>query len=89
MKIEPIIASKHTKPALAGTAIAAEIKKEGEVHVQAIGAVAVNQMVKAVACAQGFLEKENIETICKIKFEKLENETIAMKIIVIRFGGEW
>ena len=53
--------SKST--ALAG-AIAGVIRDRGYVEVQAIGAGAVNQAVKAIAIARGYLEEDEINIAC-------------------------
>lgn len=53
-----------TSPArmLAG-AIAGVVREHGRAEMQAIGAASVNQAVKAVAIARGFLEMEGISIV--------------------------
>ena len=41
--------------------IAGVMREKGHVVVQAIGAAAVNQTVKAIALARGFLQEDGIE----------------------------
>ena len=56
------VAATSRSTAVAG-AIAGVIREKGNVHVQAIGAGAVNQAVKAVAIARGYLELDGIEIV--------------------------
>lgn len=55
--------------ALAG-AIAGVIRENGRAELQAIGAAAVNQAVKAAAIARGFLELEGIDVVVVPSFTK-------------------
>lgn len=57
------VAANSRSTSVAG-AIAGIIRERGRVDVQAIGAGAVNQAVKAIAIARGYLELESIEIAC-------------------------
>ena len=57
------VASKSRSTAVAG-AIAGVVRETGRVNVQAIGAGAVNQAVKAVVIARSYLEMDGIDIIC-------------------------
>lgn len=57
------VAASSRSTAVAG-AIAGIIRERGHVDVQAIGAGAVNQAVKAVAIARGYLELDGIDIVC-------------------------
>jgi len=57
------VAATSRSTAVAG-AIAGVIREQGQVDVQAIGAGAVNQAVKAVAIARSYLEQDGIDVIC-------------------------
>lgn len=59
--IKVAVTSRST--AVAG-AIAGVIRERGRVDVQAIGAGAVNQAIKAVIIARGYLELDGIDIIC-------------------------
>jgi stage V sporulation protein S len=59
--IKVAVTSRST--AVAG-AIAGVIRERGQVNVQAIGAGAVNQAIKAVIIARGYLELDGIDIIC-------------------------
>ena len=57
------VAAASRSTAVAG-AIAGVIREKDRVDVQAIGAGAVNQAVKAVAIARGYLELDEIDIVC-------------------------
>lgn len=52
-------------------AIAGVIRDQGHAEVQAIGASAVNQAVKAIAIAHGYLVLDNIDIICVPSFTEV------------------
>lgn len=78
------VSSKSNPNSIAG-AIAGLIKESTRVEMQAIGAGAINQAVKSVAIARGFVAPTGIELVCIPAFTQVEvnnkNQT-AMKIIV-------
>jgi stage V sporulation protein S len=45
-------------------AIAGEVRGQGRVEVQAMGADAVNQAIKAIALARDYLRESGIEAVC-------------------------
>ena len=57
------VASSSRSTAVAG-AIAGVVREQGRVDVQAIGAAAVNQAVKAIAIARGYLDLDGINVFC-------------------------
>lgn len=57
--------------AVAGS-LAMRIRSHGEAAMQAIGAGAVNQMVKAVAVAGGYLAEDGLELWSKTAFVEVE-----------------
>jgi stage V sporulation protein S len=57
------VASKSRSTAVAG-AIAGVVRESGRADVQAIGAGAVNQAVKAAAIAIGFLAVDGLDIVC-------------------------
>jgi stage V sporulation protein SpoVS len=62
-----------------------ESLERGRVDVQAIGAGAVNQAVKAIAIARGYLELDNIEIACVPSFTEVlidGKERTAMRLAV-------
>lgn len=64
------VAATSRSTAVAG-AIAGIIRDKGRVDVQAIGAGAVNQAVKAIAIARGYLELDNIHIYCVPSFSEI------------------
>jgi stage V sporulation protein S len=78
------VAANSRSTSVAG-AIAGIVRERGRVNVQAIGAGAVNQAVKAIAIARGYLELDNIQIACIPSFtEVLINgkERTAMRLAV-------
>jgi stage V sporulation protein S len=65
------VAASSRSTAVAG-AIAGVMREKGQVDVQAIGAGAVNQAVKAVCIARGYLEEDGIDLICVPAFVEVE-----------------
>ncbi len=56
------VSSRSVPNSVAG-AIAAVIREKGEVEIQAVGAGAVNQAIKACAVARGYLATTGIDLI--------------------------
>jgi stage V sporulation protein S len=78
------VSSKSSPSSVAG-AIAGLIKDGNPVRIQSVGAGAVNQAVKAMAIARGFLAPIGIDISCKPNFAeiKINNETrTAIRFIV-------
>jgi stage V sporulation protein S len=78
------VAATSRSTAVAG-AIAGVMREKGSVHVQAIGAGAVNQAVKAVAIARGYLEQDGIDIVCIPSFVEVmidEQERTAVRLSV-------
>jgi stage V sporulation protein S len=65
------VAAQSKATAVAG-AIAGIIREHGRAEVQAIGAGAVNQAVKAMAIARGFLVLEGLDVVCIPTFADVE-----------------
>lgn len=67
------ISTKSNPNAIAG-AIAGLIKEEGKAEMQAIGAGAINQGIKAIAIARGFVAPSGIDLVCIPSFVEIEVE---------------
>jgi len=65
------VAAQSRSTAVAG-AIAGVVREQGRAEVQAIGAGAVNQAIKAVAIARGFLAVDGLDIICVPYFTDVE-----------------
>lgn len=78
------VSSKSSPNAVAG-ALAGVVREKGSVEIQAIGAGAINQAVKAVAIARGFVAPGGLDLICVPAFTEItidgESRT-AVKLIV-------
>jgi stage V sporulation protein S len=78
------VSSKSSPNSIAG-ALAGVIREKGVAEIQAIGAGALNQSVKAVAIARGFLAPSGIDLICIPAFTDIlidGEERTAIKLIV-------
>lgn len=67
------VSSKSNPNSVAG-AIAASIKDYNVAELQAIGAGALNQAIKAIAIARGFVAPSGIDLICIPAFAEVEIE---------------
>ena len=78
------VSARSRSTAVAG-AIAGVMRERQHAEVQAIGASAVNQAIKAVAIARGYLEQDGIDIICVPAFVEVEiegQERTAVKLII-------
>ena len=67
------ISTKSNPNSVAG-AIAGLIKEKGKAEMQAIGAGAINQAIKAVAIARGFVAPSGVDLICIPAFTEVKIE---------------
>jgi len=65
---EVLKVSAKSRPSAVAGAIAGVVREAGRAEVQAIGAGATNQAVKAVAIARDYLRESGIEAICLPSF---------------------
>ena len=78
------VSAQSRSTAVAG-AIAGVMRERKHVEVQAIGASAVNQAIKAVAIARDYLALDGIPIVCVPEFVEVEidgQERTAVKLIV-------
>ena len=78
------VSSKSSPTSLAG-ALAGVVREKGSAEHQAVGAGAINQAVKAVAIARGFVAPAGVDLICIPAFTDIQingEEKTALKIIV-------
>ena len=61
--MEILKVSSHSSPNSVAGAIAGVIREQKAVEVQAVGAGAANQAIKAIAIARGYLAPVKIQTI--------------------------
>lgn len=68
-----------------GRSLGGRFKERGAAEIQAVGAGALNQAVKAVAIARGFVAPSGVDLICIPAFTDIEidgQERTAIKLIV-------
>lgn len=80
------VSAQSRSTAVAG-AIAGVMREQEHAEMQAIGASAVNQAIKAVAIARGYLEQDGIDLVIVPTFTEVDiegNERTAVRIAVFR-----
>lgn len=77
--------SARSRPSAVAGAIAGVVRELGKAEVQAIGAGATNQAVKAVAIAREYLRETGIEAVCLPSFidVTIENEDRTAILLVV------
>ena len=63
-----------SKPKAVAGALAAVLREKGSVELQAVGAGAVNQAVKAIAITRGYVAPNDMDLIAIPAFTKVEIE---------------
>jgi stage V sporulation protein S len=66
--VETLKVSARSSPNSVAGAMAGAVRHAGAVHVQVVGAGALNQAVKALAIARGFVHDSGIDLICAPAF---------------------
>jgi stage V sporulation protein S len=82
---EVLKVSARSRPSAVAGAIAGVVRENGRAEVQAIGAGATNQAVKAVAIARDYLRETGIEAVCLPAFidVTIDNEDrTAIRLVV-------
>ena len=83
--MEVLKVSTKSNPNSVAGALAAIIKEKNIVEIQAVGAGAINQAVKAIAIARGFVAPSGRDIVCIPAFTDIEidgEERTAIKLIV-------
>lgn len=78
------ISTKSNPNSVAG-AIAGLIKEKGKAEMQAIGAGALNQAIKAIAIARGFVAPSGVDLICIPAFTEIkieDDERTGIKLLI-------
>lgn len=84
------VSAQSSVKAVAG-AIAHTVEEEKKTEITAIGAGAVNQMIKAVATARGYLAARGIDIVCIPMFGTTmigEAERKIIKVLVVKTEEE-
>jgi len=83
---EVLKVSADSKPKAVAGAVAAVVREKGSVELQAIGAGAVNQAVKAIAISRGYVAPNGIDLVAIPAFTKVEidgEERTAIKFLIV------
>jgi stage V sporulation protein S len=72
--VDTIKVSAGSRTSAVAGAIAGVIREHHRAEVQAIGAGAVNQAVKAIAIARGYLHEDGLDIICIPEFTTVDIE---------------
>lgn len=90
MNVDVIKVSARSRTASVAGAIAGVMREIGQAEVQAIGAGAVNQAVKAIAIARGYLMEEGTDIVCIPSFIEIDidgSERTALHVLVLPRAG--
>jgi stage V sporulation protein S len=85
LRMEVLKVSAKSNPNSVAGALAGVLRERGCAEIQAIGAGAINQAVKAVAIARGFVAPSGMDLICIPAFTDIiidGEERTAIKLIV-------
>lgn len=85
VSMEILKVSSQSEPKSVAGALAAAIKEKSSAEVQAVGAGAVNQAVKAIAITRGFVAPNGIDLVVVPAFSEVNiegEERTAIKFIV-------
>ena len=83
--MEVLKVSAKSKPNSVAGALAGVLRERGVAEIQAIGAGAINQAVKAIAIARGFVAPSGVDLVCIPAFTDIiieGEERTAIKLIV-------
>ncbi len=89
-EVEVLKVSGKSRPSSVAGAIAGVVRQANRVEIQAIGAGATNQAIKAVAIARGYLISSGIDIVCIPAFIDVtidDEERTAIKLLVERRPG--
>ena len=83
--MEILKVSARSNPNSVAGALAGVVREQGAAELQTVGAGALNQAVKAIAIARGFLAPSGTDLICVPAFADIEidgEERTAIRILV-------
>jgi len=85
MAAEVLKVSSKSNPNSVAGALAGVVREKGSAEMQVIGAGALNQAVKAIAIARGFVAPSGLDLICTPAFTDIQingEERTAIKLLV-------
>jgi stage V sporulation protein S len=83
--VEVLKVSSKSNPNSVAGALAGVIREKGGAEMQVIGAGALNQAVKAIAIARGFVAPSGLDLICRPAFTDIKingEERTAIRLMV-------
>jgi stage V sporulation protein S len=83
--MEVLKVSSNSSPNSVGGALAGVLRERGGCEIQVIGAGALNQAVKAIAIARGFVAPSGLDLVCIPAFTDISingDERTAIKLII-------
>ncbi|MFV0517782.1 stage V sporulation protein S [Aminipila terrae] len=83
--MEVLKVSAKSNPNSVAGALAGVLREKGDAEIQAIGAGALNQAIKAVAIARGFVAPGGVDLVCVPAFTDIQiegEERTAIKLII-------
>ncbi len=86
--MEILRVSAKSNPKLVAGALCGAIKEVGKAELHSIGAGALNQAIKALAIARGFMTPSGVDLICRPAFVNLlidGNERTAIRLMIEPF----
>lgn len=75
--MEVLKVSAQSNPKSVAGALAAIVRERGTVEIQAVGAGAVNQSVKAIAIARGFVAPNGLDLVVIPYFAEIEIDGVS------------
>lgn len=72
MKLNILRVASHSDPSATAGAIANAVRISGEAEIQVIGPRAVNQAVKAIAIARGYVAASGVDLYCVPSFTNIQ-----------------
>lgn len=82
---QPLKVSAKSSPNAVAGALAGVVRDKGMAEIQAVGAGALNQAIKAIAIARGFVAPSGLDLICVPAFADIKidgQDRTAIKLIV-------
>lgn len=83
--MEELKVSSHSDPKAVAGALAAVVREDKKVELQAVGAGAVNQTIKAIAISRGYVAPNGMDLVMIPAFTEIEidgEERTAIKFLV-------
>lgn len=82
---QPLKVSAKSSPNAVAGALAGVVRDRGMAEIQAVGAGALNQAIKAIAIARGFVAPSGMDLVCVPAFADIKidgQDRTAIKLIV-------